>query len=185
MGNFVKGGISRVVRCLAAVILGYSFFLAAQAQTATRPGLGQVWTAQVTHVIDGDSLWVRTEEGAKRRKLRLYGIDAPEICQAHGPEARVAMEKLTRNQRVRVSVRAYDRYGRAIVSARRLSDDLDIASAMVSKGWAWNTAYRGRKGLYWSEEAKARKAGKGIFTQLGPESPTEFRRRHGPCKARP
>ena len=113
----------------------------------------------------------------------MYGIDAPEICQTHGPEARAALEKLVRNQPVRVTVRAYDKYGRAIASVHRMSDAMDLAAAMVRRGWAWNTAYQGRKGLYWREEGKARKAAKGLFAQSEAESPTEFRRRHGPCKS--
>ena len=38
-------------------------------------------------VVDGDSLWVRPPGRAPLR-LRLSGVDAPEVCQRHGPQAR-------------------------------------------------------------------------------------------------
>lgn len=169
---------------LAALVLGCGMALAAGAQDGARPGTRQTWVAEVTYVVDGDSIWVRSADGGKRRKLRLEGIDAPEICQAHGPEARAAMRELAQGQLVRVTVRAYDRYGRGIASVWRMADDLDIASVMVTQGWAWSETYRGRLGKYWREEARARESARGLFTQPRPESPAEFRKRYGPCGAK-
>ena len=44
----------------------------------------EVYFAQVTKVSDGDTVWVKPEGVAAPRKLRLQGLDAPEICQAWG-----------------------------------------------------------------------------------------------------
>ncbi len=153
-------------------------------QAATKPRVASVWTAEVTHVVDGDSIWVRTEDGGKRRKLRIEGIDAPEICQTQGPESRAAMRNLALGQRVQVTVRAYDRYGRGIATVRRASDNLDIAGAMVTKGWAWSDTFRSRPGKFAREEAAARGARQGLFAKPKPERPAEFRKRHGPCGAK-
>ena len=69
---------------------------------AQRPPLGQPWLARVSYVVDGDSIWVRPEAGGARVRLRLDGIDAPEVCQRFGPEARRALKAALLNQRVRV-----------------------------------------------------------------------------------
>lgn len=54
---------------------------------------GSLWLAQVTHVTDGDTLWVRPERGGKPVKIRISSIDAPEICQASGPAAQAALAR--------------------------------------------------------------------------------------------
>ncbi|WP_169457888.1 thermonuclease family protein [Ottowia thiooxydans] len=170
-------------RCLSALVLGGSAVVAS-AQEGARPRAGQSWVAEVTYVVDGDSIWVRSEADGRRRKLRLEGVDAPEICQTHGPEARAAMQALVQGERMRITVRAYDRFGRGIASVRRASDELDIAGAMVAQGWAWTNTYKSRRGKYWREEALAREQGKGLFNDSSAISPTDFRLKHGPCGAK-
>ncbi|MCL1960296.1 MAG: thermonuclease family protein [Desulfovibrionaceae bacterium] len=149
-----------------------------------RSGADASWTATVSYVVDGDSIWVKTADGNRRVRLRLEGIDAPEICQRFGPEARQAMQALALDQRVRVTVRARDRYGRAIAEVVRTRDGVDVAARMVSDGWAWSEGFRGRPGKYASEQAAARRLRRGLFADTAPQLPSDFRRRHGPCKAR-
>ena len=67
----------------------------------------------VTHVTDGDTLWVRPEGGAPV-KVRLQGIDAPERCQAWGPQAREALAARVLHRQVHVRTRAKDAYRRTI-----------------------------------------------------------------------
>lgn len=140
------------------------------------------WPAVVTYVVDGDSIWVRSVESRSRVKLRLLGIDAPEICQNQGPQARAALQKLALNQTVRVTVRARDRYGRALASVERAGDGLDVSRAMVAAGWAWVDRFGGHHAAYVPDEDAARQAHRGVFGQAAaPEAPAAFRRRHGPC----
>jgi endonuclease YncB( thermonuclease family) len=47
-------------------------------------GYAKVYLAQVTRVLDGDTVWVKPKGNLAPRKLRLQGLDAPEICQAGG-----------------------------------------------------------------------------------------------------
>ena len=53
-----------------------------------------VFAARVSKVVDGDTLWVKPESGEAPRKLRLQGIDAPEICQSGGVASRDALRQL-------------------------------------------------------------------------------------------
>ncbi|QTD43985.1 thermonuclease family protein [Ottowia testudinis] len=158
---------------------------AATAQDGARPVVGVSWMARVSYVVDGDSIWVRPEGGGARVKLRIDGIDAPEICQNHGPQARDALRALAQNQRVRVTVWAHDRWGRAIASVVRAADDLNLAERMVAEGWAWTDSHGWRQGKYWRAEAEARAAARGLFTDAAAERPADFRARHGPCSAPP
>ena len=60
------------------------------------------WQGVVTRVSDGDTLWVRPVNGGKPRKLRIDGIDAPEICQTWGVKSREALSSRVLNQTVLV-----------------------------------------------------------------------------------
>lgn len=137
------------------------------------------WTGTVTHVSDGDTLWVRPQRGGAPRSVRLDGIDAPELCQTYGETARAALVGQVLGQTVRVRVRQHDDFGRAL--ARVSVHQRDVGGWLVSQGHAWSHRYRGRAGPYAAQESQARSHRLGLFEQPQPEPPREFRRRHGPC----
>lgn len=148
----------------------------AHAQGADDPGL-----ARLSFVVDGDSIWVTPQGDGQRLRLRLQGIDAPEICQSGGLAARAALQRLLRGEALHVAVHAHDRFGRAIASVRRQRDGLDVAARMVHDGWAWSEAPGGRPGVYSREQATAQAARYGVFAEPLPRHPADFRRLHGPC----
>ena len=169
-------------RLLCAAVLAGVLLSAAHAQESARAaGNGGSWSARVGYVVDGDSIWVLPAGGGARVRLRIDGIDAPEICQAGGAPARAALLALVRGEPLRVSVRAHDRYGRAIASVRRERDGLDVAARMVQDGWAWSDSNGWRRGRYGREEDAARASRSGVFAASAPERPADFRRRHGAC----
>ena len=152
-------------------------------------GLSAAWAsatdgayrAKVTRVFDGDTVWVRPADGGRSRKLRIDGIDAPEICQTGGRAARDALERRLRNQTVQVRERARDVYGRPLASLTLNGDS--VAGWMVLQGWAWSYRWHGDPGPYSSEEAAARRARRGVFAAGDTAmEPRQFRRRHGPCQ---
>jgi micrococcal nuclease len=138
-----------------------------------------VYAARVTRVFDGDTLWVKPLQGGRYRKLRLDGIDAPEICQRGGTVSRDALAARVLNQVVEVAVRQHDDYGRGIARLRHQGDD--IAAWMVIHGQAWSYRWRRSLGPFKEEEAQARRARKGLFADEGAELPRAFRQRNGPC----
>ena len=197
MTVWMRPSVARWVLCghraaeeaLARMLLAGAVALCALPAFAQAPaprGDGQpgadTWPAVVTYVVDGDSVWVRSADRGARVKLRLLGIDAPEVCQPLGPQARDALRRLALNQPVQVTVRARDRYGRALATVHRTQDGLDLSQAMAAGGWAWVDRYRGWHKPYQEDEDAARAAGRGVFAQVGAESPADFRRRHGPCQ---
>lgn len=141
-----------------------------------------VWQGRVQYVVDGDSLWVRPADGGRRVKLRLHGVDAPEICQRGGPQARASLQALVQGQVVWVTVRTRDRWGRAVADVRRSSDGLNLAQHMAASGWAWSDAWgRLAAGPYGAEQRRAQAGGQGVFADAAAESPAAFRRRTGNC----
>ena len=156
-------------------LLLFALLLAGSAQA------GETFSGQVTYVTDGDTLWVQPDGGGAARKLRLTGMDAPEICQQGGKAARDYLAQLALQRRVLVDVTYVDRYGRGLATVRHSGNDL--AAQMVRAGYAWSYGWRGRPGVYAAQEADARQARLGVFVALHPESPREFRKRHGSCHA--
>jgi endonuclease YncB( thermonuclease family) len=134
----------------------------------------------VSRVSDGDTLWVRPVGGGRPIKIRLDGLDAPEICQPGGREARQALQTLVLRQSVTVEVRLRDDYGRRVATLRR--DGRDVGEQLVRDGHAWNDRYHGMAGRYAAAEDEARAARRGIFGGPAALPPREFRRRHGPCQ---
>jgi micrococcal nuclease len=137
----------------------------------------QALSGVVTHVTDGDTLWVRPEGGAPV-KVRLQGIDAPERCQAWGPQARDALAARVLRRQVQVHTRAKDDYHRTIGTVEL--DGQDVAAWLVREGHAWSQRYRRSLGPYAGEEAEARRSQRGLFAAPAIE-PRAFRKTHGPC----
>lgn len=140
------------------------------------------YDGRVVRVFDGDTLWVQPSDGGRWRKLRLDGIDAPEICQAGGVAARDALAARVLGAEVQIEQRAEDDYGRGL--ARLVLRGEDLNGWLVAAGHAWAHRWRGQ-GVYVPLESRARDRAAGLFAAEDPELPRDFRRRHGPCKQPP
>jgi len=142
-------------------------------------GATVMYEATVTHVSDGDTVWVDAGDGGAPRKLRIDGIDAPEICQDGGAESRALLAARALHRRVQVQVRRQDDYGRGLARIQLGSEDL--GAVMVREGQAWSYRWRHSPGPYIAEEQQARQQRRGLFAQAQPELPRAFRQRHGTC----
>ncbi len=162
---------AHVCRCLLMAALMSMYATCIEADEA--------YTASATRVSDGDTLWVQASAGGAPRKLRLHGVDAPEICQPGGVAAREALQALVQQQLLTVRVKYQDDYGRGL--ARVEVNGQDVAAEMVLAGHAWSYRWRRSLGPYAPQEAQARQARAGLFAQPAPELPGDFRRRNGSC----
>jgi micrococcal nuclease len=142
----------------------------------------------VTRVVDGDTVWVSAvtspnrAPGRETLKVRILGIDAPEICQPGGPEARAALRGHVLGQTVTLSSplsRSHDDYGRLLATIDKQGED--VGHWMVRRGQAWSYSYRRNPGPYAIEQAQARAEGAGLFANVAAENPRSFRQRHGSC----
>lgn len=159
------------LRTLSALFV---FLLLACVPAAARPLVGVV-----SHVTDGDSLWVRPTNGGPPVQVRIQGVDAPEICQAFGTQARDALAARVLHRTVRVTTRARDVYQRSVGNVSL--EGQDVGAWMVAGGFAWSARYRSRTGPYAREEAQARQGRVGLWSTAAVE-PRAFRRRHGSCR---
>lgn len=82
---------------------------------ASRPQAADLYL--VTRIVDGDTFIARTPEG-KSIRCRLRRLNAPELDEPGGPEARDALRDRLLGNRVRLTIHAHDVYGRSVVSVR-------------------------------------------------------------------
>ncbi|HVZ46180.1 MAG TPA: thermonuclease family protein [Ramlibacter sp.] len=135
--------------------------------------------AKVGHVSDGDTLWALPLRGGGAERVRIVGIDAPELCQAAGSEARDALAAVLAHEQVRVIAQGHDDFGRTL--ARIELRGQDIGARLVREGHAWSYRFRSDPGPYLREERLAHRGHLGLWRDAHPMEPRVFRRRHGPC----
>ncbi|MEJ6021117.1 thermonuclease family protein [Ramlibacter sp. PS4R-6] len=139
--------------------------------------------AVVSHVTDGDTVWVRPLAGGPPQQVRIEGIDAPEICQAFGERSRDALAARVLRKRVTLLTRGEDDFRRTVARIRLERED--VGGWMVSQGYAWSYRFRRDAGPYRHEERSAQLARRGLWASGSAELPRDFRVRHGPCTAAP
>ena len=123
---------------------------------------------RIRRVIDGDSLEVKYAGLfsflGRPFPVRLYGIDAPELAQPHGPEARQQLEKLVRRGGLRMEAMATDRYGRTVGLLYRRRRSRSVNLEMVRSGMAWwYRRYGGRDLGFPEAEAEAKRRRRGVW----------------------
>ena len=131
-------------------------------------------------VVDGDSL-----EGlyhGEMTRVRLYGIDAPELEQRDGPESASYLEFLVRDGRaLTLEVISADQYGRliGIVYPTTSNRGNSLNRRMVYEGHAYAfTRYGGSELGLIDAERDARDGKRGVWwrSSQGGERPWDFRR---------
>ena len=149
-----------------------------------------IWQGVVTFVSDGDSVMVRPASGGAPVKIRINGVDAPEICQAYGPESRLALQSRVMGRTVTLDGQRRDDYGRVLAriyvidGARANSASPsspgktgngsigdDVGQWMVRQGHAWSYRFRREAGPYAAEQSQARAARRGLFAGMRPGKP--------------
>lgn len=98
------------------------------------PAKGTSLGCQLMDIHDGDTITARCPEG--KLKVRLFGIDAPEIGQKPwGEQSRELLRKLLPNPHIKLEVMDIDqRYGRVV--ARIFNGYQDVGLEMVRQGGA-------------------------------------------------
>jgi micrococcal nuclease len=137
------------------------------------------WPGIVTHVTDGDTVWVQPLQGGEAHKVRLLGIDAPEICQLWGPQSRAALHAALHGQVVEVTARTRDSYGRLLAQLSRQGND--VGAWMVGQGYAWSYSFKSNAGPYEALQQHAQTQHLGLFSDGRALQPRWFRKRFGSC----
>ncbi|MBT7068222.1 MAG: thermonuclease family protein [Verrucomicrobia bacterium] len=112
----------------------------------------RVWahsfTGIVTRVIDGDTIIAGTNI------VRLAEIDAPEIKQPYGPDAKATLKAMIAGKRITVTYTRRDRYGRILGTV--WAGGVNINEYLVRTGHAWRYRYARKTGLIADAERFAR-----------------------------
>ena len=150
--------------------------LAAHPRNADLP----IQSAWVSWVMDGDTVLLLPEGGSEALRVRLLGIDAPELCQPGGEAARDALISRLLRRSVRVQIVGQDSYGRQL--GHVWLDTQDVAADMVRSGWAWAYQHRTGRGPYAALQRQAERERVGVFAARETAmSPAVFRQFHGSC----
>ncbi|ECW8267829.1 thermonuclease family protein [Campylobacter upsaliensis] len=177
-----KLSLSLVIAIIAFVFslnqsLSFNAFLP---QDFKEQNLEKELTGKVSKVIDGDTIELLAKTSKEnpynhiiKLKIRLYGIDAPELKQAYGKEAKEYLSALVLKQEVGLIIENKDKYER-IVGTIFLKGK-DINKEMVKNGYAH--AYESFSKKYLAEQADAKMFKLGLWQDEKAVKPSEFRRK--------
>lgn len=109
-------------------------------------------------------------------KIRLEGIDCPELGQDFGAKAKRFTSGMVFRKIVEVREYYQDEYGRTVARVSINSEDLSLE--LVKAGLAW-IFRKGSDSILDRAEDQARKQKLGLWSMPNPMPPWEYRRRHG------
>lgn len=155
--------------------------LAAVCLLLTTHVFAETYSARVVGVHDGDTVTVL--DGTRiQHKIRLAGIDAPELRQPFGQRSRQYLADLVFRRDITLDCGKMD-WRRTREVCVVIVDGQDINLQQVQAGYAWwYRAYRReqtpeQRHAYASAEGAAREAGIGLWADDNPTSPWEWRHR--------
>ena len=144
------------------------------------------FNAQVVRIVDGDTIQVIDSNGIKF-KIRLLGIDTPELKQRFGYESSLSLKKIIDGKAVIIISKTeknkpytLGRYKRII--GKIILNGKDINLEMVQKGMAWHyKKYIKSQNVedrqsYNNAEQDARLNKIGLWSDVNPVAPWEWRK---------
>ena len=149
-----------------------AIFLLASVSLAAEP-----YQAKVVGISDGDTITVLHD--GQGEKIRLYGIDTPEMKQAFGKKAKQFTSDQVFGKMVKVIPMDTDRYDRTVALVQTLDDTGTLNEALVQQGYAWVYRKYCKAGFcpgWLKHEQAARSAGLGLWADPCPIPPWKYRR---------
>lgn len=126
--------------------------------------IGRQFEARVVRVGDGDTFEVQLNGEIRRLRIRLQGVDAPELNEVFGRESTGFLRKLLADRVVRIDGRDMDRYGRLV--ARVTVNGEDVSTVLIRAGLACHAYVRDQ--ALEREEGAARTVGAGFWAKGTP-----------------
>lgn len=144
-------------------------------------------TFLVTRVADGDTLTVRSLAGGPETRVRLIGIDAPELNSRSRPgsdhwahEARHALAMRTKGKLVLLRLddtETRDRYQRLLAYVYLdTSENLNLAMVREGHAYAHRRYPHGLRRSFEQAEADARRKGRGLWQDVTVDQMPSWRR---------
>ena len=129
----------------------------------------------VLKIVDGDT-FIGLTKGRKKVYYRLPGVDAPEKNQPFSEKSKKKLKKLIKGRLIGIKKQENsERYGRSMVRAYTLKGK-DVSAEMLKSGLAWHFWKYDKSAIYSQLENEARKIRKGLWSEVNPISPWDFRK---------
>jgi micrococcal nuclease len=133
----------------------------------------------VINVLDGDTLIIKeqltnNEIKPGKFKIRLADIDAPELKQEFGTDAKHTLETFVNSKIIKVVYHQIDMFGR-IVGTIYLNNE-SINEKMVKHGYAWWYQQYSKKLKFAQLQSEAKLAKRGMWVTENNMPPWEFRK---------
>lgn len=113
----------------------------------------------LVRVKDGDTLVVKIQ--GVEVDFRLSGIDAPELDQPYGPEARDELAAIVGSQQCVLAPVDHDMYGRVV--AYLWIGDTNVNEEMIRRGMGWFDSVYAKDSFLFHLENEARDAKRGLW----------------------
>lgn len=127
--------------------------------------------AKVISVSDGDTIHVINQ--SLKIKVRLLGIDTPELKQIYGYKAKDILSEKILNKIVTIRGSSKDRYGRLIGDI--FLNNRWINLELIKEGFAWHYKKYSDDIRLSEAEKEARDNGIGLWSQINPIAPWDYR----------
>lgn len=134
----------------------------------------EVVTGRVVGVHDGDSITVLAA-GNVQLKVRLDGIDAPELKQPFSQQSKQALSGLVFGKTVNLLVTGTDRYKRTLAVV--MVAGLNVNREMVLRGLAWRYERYSKDAALLAAQNEARASKRGLWADASPVPPWDWRKR--------
>ena len=132
-------------------------------------------SGKVIRVSDGDTILIQS--GSQKIRVRMYGIDAPELKQKYGEESKKYLEKRIIDKNVDIKVINQDQYGRKVGKVFYKNKDINLE--MLETGNAWFYEYHAKHEKDYRKAFKNAKEQKlGLWKDKNPQNPRNFRLDH-------
>ena len=135
------------------------------------------WQGKVVGISDGDTITVMHD--GKAEKIRLYGIDTPEMGQPFGKNAKVYTSDQVFGKMVNVVPIDRDRYGRtvALIYLHKSSESLNEGTVKSGYAWVYRKYCKAGYCSHWLQlEQDAKNQQLGLWIEKNPSPPWDFRK---------
>ena len=126
---------------------------------------------KIIKIYDGDTITALTSQKEKI-KIRLYGIDAPELKQPFGKASKRHLIDLISNNSLNINEKGKDKYGRTL--AILYNGNQDINAQMVIDAYAWAYDKFSKDYVVFQQNAQSLK--KGLWIDKDAVRPSDFRK---------
>jgi len=137
---------------------------------------------RVVGIQDGDTLTI-LDAGRNQHRIRLASIDAPEIGhgskkpgQPYGQRSRQSLSDLAYGREARAECETDDRYGRKVCTI--MVGSLNANLEQVRLGMAMTYRKYARDQIYFTAEAEAKAARRGLWADPAPIEPWVWRKQN-------